>query len=154
MTNDTDKKPDWKSLEEARAFVAPMKRAACGGFKIWTAIVGETVADAKVVFQGGHYGEHSLLLDMSSKERIQAHFEGYASQNKVLAPRVGERVTFWASNVLRTAKVLKATKKRVYVTFNFKHGGESKRWMRTGDVTLFKFVTFDGQFAGQAEAVS
>ena len=35
----------------------------------------------EIVFTGGMYGEHSLYLPASSQERVQAHWDGYVSNN-------------------------------------------------------------------------
>ena len=38
----------------------------------------------RIVFSGGKFGEHSIGAD-SSSERIQAHWEGYISNNTRIA---------------------------------------------------------------------
>lgn len=132
----------WKDLNEARAIVAPMQRRAWGGFHIRTAIFGETIENARVVFDGGLWGPHAIALFASSPDRIRGHFEGYANVNQVLAPMVGETVDFSgaAGGLLRWANVLKATRQRVQIQWKYRHGGMSApRWVQIKEICFQRF---------------
>lgn len=141
MTNTTTLY-SWRDLNEAHDVVRPMRRCAYGGFQIKTIIIGKTIEDAEVVFQGGLWGEHSIHLSVSSPERILGHFEGYAAKNGVLSPKVGDLVAFFgaAGRLPRTAKVLKATRRRVQIEWRYRHGGMSApRWVPISEVIFRTF---------------
>jgi len=44
-----------------------------------------TFTDEQVIFSGGKFGDHSLNLNVSSPERIKAHWEGYCEANDAKA---------------------------------------------------------------------
>lgn len=71
-----------------------------------------TFTDEQVTFSGGKFGEHSIWLNVSSTERIKAHWDGYVSQNgakvvdSVNGLKVGSNVAFYARMRMRTGRVV------------------------------------------------
>jgi hypothetical protein len=53
------------------------------------------IEGGRVLFTGGKYGDHSLQLNVSSPERIHAHWEGYCESNggEALGPWLRVRLT-------------------------------------------------------------
>jgi hypothetical protein len=71
-----------------------------------------TFTPEQVIFSGGKFGEHSLWLNVSPPERVQAHWEGYCEANdaKPVNPQKVLRVrnltpaqVGWCRNALNTA---------------------------------------------------
>lgn len=86
-----------------------------------------TIEGDRVVFTGGRSGGHSLWLDASSAERVQAHWEGYVEANTDV-PRVGDLVRFPSASApggMRKGRVVKVGPKRAVVAYRFKHGGQA-----------------------------
>ncbi len=83
---------------------------------------------SRMIFEGGKWGPHSIGIEISSRKRAEEHWRGYALANELLAPRIGEIVSFpspSARSGRRRGKVVKVGPKRVTVTYRFKHGGEA-----------------------------
>jgi hypothetical protein len=78
---------------------------------------------ARVVFEGGKNGPHSVDVGVSSEERVLAHWAGYCAANGLEKPMVGERVRFpsgSSSTGMRTGKVASVGPKRAVVEFYYK----------------------------------
>ncbi len=81
----------------------------------------------RIHFTGGSQGEHSLAIDVSSAERIQAHWEGYC-ENNTQVPVVGQVVSFPSGSSptgSRRGRVTKVGPKRATVEYSYKHGGKA-----------------------------
>jgi hypothetical protein len=50
------------------------------------------IEDGRVVFSGGRFGECSLVLTVSSPERVKAHWEGYCEANGAKAVTADEKI--------------------------------------------------------------
>jgi len=116
-------------------------RVVSDGSRPATPAIRTTVADGRVVFSGGAKGEHGLWLDVSSAERVVAHFEGYCEANGLLAPRVGQRVTFpsasaWQVGGRRRGVVVSVGPKRALVAFTYKHGGKATKHVPIADLVF------------------
>lgn len=84
-----------------------------------------SVVGDRIYFEGGRQGGHSLAYDVSTAERVQAHWAGYCENNRKV-PVVGDIVTFPSGSSrtgLRRGRVTKVGPKRVTVVFRYKHGG-------------------------------
>ena len=103
-----------------------------GGF-----VLRADVKDGRIVFSGGTQGEHSIAVDVSSKERILAHWEGYCENNQLPLPEVGEKVEFLGATGVYYKGVVKAIgPKRAKIEFRFRHGGLSTANVRHEDLRL------------------
>lgn len=81
----------------------------------------------RIVFTGGRQGAHGLAINVSSKERILAHWEGYV-ENNTRTHIVGQSVSFpsrSSSFGARAGKVVKLGRSRAIVEFKFKNGRTS-----------------------------
>lgn len=85
-----------------------------------------SLRDGRVVFSGGSQGEHSISLDVSSRARILAHWEGYCEANGLTAkPKPGAAVMFqrgmfgaWPGTVVSacpTSAVIRYKRRNGYV---------------------------------------
>jgi len=118
--------------EEAQAFAKHLVRESgplrSGGRMCLRAHV---VAD-RIVFCGGSQGEHSLAFEVSTKERVLAHWGGYVENNGLaVAPVSGQKVSFPSASASsmggwRTGTVLSVGPKRVRIAYRFKHGGAAE----------------------------
>lgn len=82
----------------------------------------------RMVFEGGKWGAHSLRVSVTTPKRAEIHWQGYAENNGLLAPKIGEVVSFPSPSApggRRRGKVVKVGPKRATVTYRFKHGGEA-----------------------------
>ena len=96
-----------------------LRRQNGGSFTLRAAVVGD-----RIVFSGGTQGEHSLAIDVSSKARILAHWEGYCENNKMPLPKLGEKVRFVGTNgCVYLGTVAKIGTKRLGLDFHYRHGG-------------------------------
>ncbi len=105
------------------------------GRPVWT-----ERASARLVFEGGAYGTHSIDVYASSFQRMVAHWQGYCENNGLVkAPLVGETVSFPSGSASKKAgfrrrgKVVKVTGTRVTVSYTFKSGKEAARktvWLK------------------------
>ena len=97
-----------------------LRRQNGGSFKLRADVVGDRI----VVFSGGTQGSHSLALDVSSKARILAHWEGYCESNKMPLPALGGKVRFVGNNgKVYLGTVTKIGTKRLGLDFHYRHGG-------------------------------
>lgn len=83
------------------------------------------VGSARIVFEGGKRGPHSLDVATSSRERILSHWEGYVESSRdTRGLRVGSRVSFkrgkygWYEGKVTTLGRLIAT-----IRYRMKNGG-------------------------------
>lgn len=86
-------------------------------------VAWDFVLSARVVFEGGAKGPHSLDVGVSSPERVLAHWSGYCEANGLEKPMVGERVRFPSGSSptgMRTGKVASVGPKRAVVEFYYK----------------------------------
>lgn len=120
---------------EAFALALDLRRSArvrTGG----TVRLRADVEKDRIVFSGGSKGTHSLAFNVSSPDRVRAHWEGYCEANGAPRPIVGQRVAFVGANgTAYTGTVTKAGPKRVTLTFRFRHGGESSTTRPYHEVT-------------------
>jgi hypothetical protein len=100
------------------------------------------VETAHVVFEGGAHGSHALQLDVSSRERVLAHFAGYCENNGCERPFVGQTVEFpsasaWRAGGYRRGRVVAVGHTRATVTYKFAHGGETSKAVSFHELRLF-----------------
>jgi hypothetical protein len=119
-------------IEEAKNVAAKLERtsgplASGGRLSLRAKVEGD-----RIVFEGGKFGSHSLAIDVSTEERVLAHWEGYVEANGLTtAPKVGQRVSFpsasaWRAGGFRVGTVEAVGPKRARIAYVFGHGGKAK----------------------------
>lgn len=96
----------------------------------------------RALFEGGQSGGHSVQLDVSSRERVLSHFEGYCEANGCARPVVGQTVEFpsasaWRAGGYRKGRVVAVGRTRATVAYRFAHGGETSKAVKFHELRMY-----------------
>ncbi len=99
--------------------------------------------ESRIVFEGGRQGSHAIVeavrnrrgdrVEVSSAARVAAHWEGYREAHWPQNLAVGSRVRFASYSSpehCRTGRVVRVTRTRVLVAYDFKRGPAAPKWIR------------------------
>ena len=148
-------------IEEAKALAETLRTPrAAGGLSRWAkqlyahVVEGEPVTgvavdregrhrrgmtrSARIVFEGGKRGPHSLDIATSSRERILSHWEGYVQSSRdARGLRVGARVLFERGKYgLYEGKVTTVGRLIATIRYRMKNGGSATWTAPTVDVIV------------------
>jgi hypothetical protein len=117
-------------IETARKLSLELRRERRSVIRVRADVEGD-----RIVFSGGREGSHSLAIDVSSPERVLAHWEGYCENNGLPRPTVGQKVLFvGATGKTYVGRIVKVGTKRVHLEFKYRHGGNGKATVRLGEI--------------------
>jgi hypothetical protein len=109
-----------------------LRRQNGGAFVLRADVEGD-----RIVFSGGLQGTHSLAVDVSTRERVLAHWEGYCANNGLPMPQLGDSIRFVGNTgKVYLGTVTKIGTKRVGLDFRYRHGGAGHQNVWVGDLRL------------------
>jgi hypothetical protein len=127
--------PTGITSDAAIKLASGLRRQNGGTFQLRADVLGD-----RIIFTGGTKGAHSLALDVSSKARILAHWEGYCEANGMPMPKLGERIRFVGNTgKVYVGTVTKIGTKRVSLDFHYRHGGAAHTSVPVSDL-LFRTI--------------
>lgn len=88
------------------------------------------VVGDRMVFSGGKQGEHSIALDVSSRDRIKAHWAGYCENNGHRYATEGQSVEFPSASSktgMRFGRVIKVGPDRITVAYRYNYGADAQK---------------------------